>query len=73
MYPGFFVWWNPVFNFPLSGAVAQAWGNQLRKTRHALDLVLERPPGFEGTLSPELREQLHDLQVQLDVLDRMTK
>src|SRR6185369_1936378 len=39
MYTGLFLWWNPVFHFPLSGAVTQEFEQKVRTLEHQTRLL----------------------------------
>lgn len=77
MYPGLFVWWNPVLHFPLSGAVNQEWvqqvSNQLRKARSAMSDIEKHLPASEKNQDQKLKEHLHELRTHLDLLDHTIK
>jgi hypothetical protein len=74
MYPSLFIWWNPVFHFPLSGAVNQDFvqqvNNQMRTVMSTVSEIANHLPETERDQSPKLKEHLCELHTQLDMLNR---
>lgn len=77
MYPGLFLWWNPVINFPLSGSVTQEFeqrvNRQMRLVRDTMVEITKHLPESEKNLSPALKEHLFALNAQLDTLNQAVK
>lgn len=77
MYPGLFVWWNPVFHFPLSGAVNQDFvrqvNHQMRTVMSTVSEIAKHLPETEKDQSATLKEHLYELHTQLDGLNRIIK
>lgn len=83
MYPGMFIWWNPVFHFPLSGAVDQAliekvdtlsqqFRKQMVSVEGAFTEIAKNPHGA-AVENPELEKHLLALNAHIKELDNLMK